>query len=213
MRMIRLLIADDHAIVRGGLKQIFALTDDIKVAGEAASGVQLLELLRDETFDLLLLDMTMPGLNGVDLVTHIRARHPRLPLLVLSMHAGTNIIRRTLKAGASGYLAKETVPEILIAAIRRIAAGGRFIDPALVEQIAFDKEESDPDAPHAHLTGREFQILCLLIRGKSIGEIADQLAISGKTVSTHKANLMQKMGFKTHSELVSYGLEHALFTR
>lgn len=210
MRMIRLLVADDHAIVREGLKQIFALTDDIEVAAEAASAVQLLELLRRDGFDVLLLDMTMPGLNGVDLVMHVRARHPRLPILVLSMHTSPNVVKRALKAGASGYLAKETVPEILIAAIRKTAAGGRFIDPVLAEQIVFAEEGNNPDLPHKQLTEREFQVLCLLIRGKSIGEISEQLAISVKTVSTHKAHLMQKMECKTQAELVSYGLAHGL---
>ncbi len=211
--MIRLLIADDHAIVREGLKQIFALTNDIEVAGEAASGAQLLEMMHDRDADLLLLDMTMPGISGADLIMRIRAHHARLPILVLSMHNGPHIVRRTLQAGASGYLAKETVPEILIAAIKKIAAGGRFIDPMLAEQLVFDTEESRQEQPHAHLTDREFQILCLLIRGKSVGEIADQLAISDKTVSTHKAHLMQKMGFKTKADMVSYGLSHSLFVQ
>ena len=211
--MIKVLIADDHAIVREGLKQIFALTNDIKVAGEAASGAQLLESVHDRDFDLLLLDMTMPGISGVDLITRIRAHRSQLPILVLSMHTGPHIVRRTLKAGASGYLAKETVPEILIAAIKKIAAGGRFIDPVLAEQIVFNTEESGQDQPHSQLSDRELQILHSLVRGKSVSEIADALVISNKTVSTHKANLMQKMGFKTNADLIIYGLSHSLFAQ
>ena len=209
--MIRLLIADDHAIVREGLKQIFSLTDNIDVAGEAASGAEVLEAMHDRAFDLLLLDMTMPGISGVDLISRIRARHAELPILVLSMHDSPQIVRRTLKAGASGYLAKDTIPEILIAAIKKTAAGGRFIDPILAEQMAFDSEEPELEQPHKQLSDREYQILCLLARGKSVNEIADELAISNKTVSTHNAHLMQKMGFKTNADLVSYGFSYGLF--
>lgn len=209
--MIRLLIADDHAIVREGLKQIFSLADNIDVAGEAASGTEVFEAMYGRAYDLLLLDMTMPGINGIDLINRIRLRDADLPILVLSMHNSPQIVRRTLKAGASGYLAKESPPEILIDAVRKVAAGGRFIDPVLAEQMAFDMAEPGAGKPHERLSAREFQILCLLVRGRSVNEIAGELAISNKTVSTHKANLMQKMEFKTHSDLVSYGLSHALF--
>ena len=210
MPVIRLLIADDHAIVREGLKQIFSLAADIEIAGEAASGAELLDVLEGRMADLLLLDMTMPGIHGAELVGRIRVRHPELPILVLSMHNSPQIVRRAIKAGASGYLSKDTVPEILIAAVRKIAAGGRFIDPVLAERMAFDVNESVKDLPHAYLSEREFQIMCLLVCGKGINEIADELAISNKTVSTHKANLMQKMGFKSNADMVSYGLTHGL---
>jgi DNA-binding NarL/FixJ family response regulator len=209
--VIRLLIADDHAIVREGLKQIFSLAENIDVAGEAATGAEVLEAVYDRPYDLLLLDMTMPGINGVDLIHRIRLRESRLPILILSMHNSPQIVRRTLKAGAAGYLAKESPPETLIAAVKKVAAGGRYIDPVLAEQMAFDMEEPGTGKPHEQLSGREFQILCLLVRGKSVNEIAEELAISNKTVSTHKAHLMQKMGFKTNSDLLSYGLSHGLF--
>jgi len=211
MSVIRLLIADDHAIVREGLKQIFSLTNNIDVAGEATSGAEVLEAMHDVDFDLLLLDMTMPGISGVDLISRIRLRHADLPILVLSMHDSPQIVRRTLKAGASGYIAKSAIPEVLLTAIKKVAAGGRFIDPVLAEQMVFDVEETELEQPHKHLSDREYQILCLLVRGKSVNEIADELAISNKTVSTHKANLMQKMGFKTNADLVSYGFSHGLF--
>lgn len=209
--MIRLLIADDHAIVRQGLKQIFSLENNIDVVGEASSGTEVLAAVQGSAYDLLLLDMSMPGISGVDLIGRIRLRHSDLPILVLSMHNSAQIVRRSLRAGASGYLPKNAAPELLISAVRKVAAGGRFIDPELAEHIAFHPEEHDEETAHSHLSDREFQILCLLVRGKSVNEIADSLAISNKTVSTHKAHLMQKMGFKTNSDLVGYGLSHGLF--
>jgi len=210
--MIRLLIADDHAIVREGLKQIFSLFDNVEVAGEAANGEQVMSALRKNAFDLILLDMTMPGISGLDLIARIRLHHAQLPVLILSMHSDPQIVRRALKAGASGYLPKDTLAETLIAAIGKIAAGGRYIDPLLAERIAFDVMDSSYlNAPHAHLSDREFQILRLLVSGKSINEIADELVISNKTVSTHKMHLMKKMNFKSNADLVSYGYLHNLF--
>ena len=208
--MIRLLIADDHAIVRAGLKQLFALVGDIVVAGEAATGGQVMDLLRKAPVDLVLLDMTMPGISGADLVARIRAHHATLPILVLSMHIEPQIARRALKAGASGYLTKDSEPEMLVAAIRRIAAGGRFIDPVLAEQMAFETVAPQPGRPHEQLTNREFQILCLLVRGASVNEVGVQLAISSKTVSTHKARLMRKMDLQSNAGLVRYGVAHGL---
>lgn len=210
--MIRLLIADDHAIVRAGLKQLFTLAPDVVVAGEAATGAQVMELLRRAPVDQVLLDMTMPGIHGADLVARIRAHHPALPILVLSMHIEPQIARRALKAGASGYLGKDSEPEVLLAAIRKVATGGRFLDPALAEQMVFDTLAPDPQKPHERLTDREFQILALLAHGATVNDVADRLAISNKTVSTHKARLMQKMGFRSNADLVRYGMMHDLST-
>lgn len=208
--MIRILFADDHAIVRGGVKQLLALTDDVEVAGEAVNGAQLMEQLRNGSFDLVLLDMTMPGINGVDLITRIRIRDARLPILVLSMRNEAQLVRRALKAGATGYLTKDNEPETLMAAIRKTAAGGRFIDPLLVEQMVFGMDTPGPDQAQERLSNRECQILSLLVRGKSVNQIAGELAISNKTVSTHKARLMQKMNFRSNAELVRYGVAHDL---
>jgi DNA-binding NarL/FixJ family response regulator len=208
--MIRLLIADDHAIVRAGLKQLFALMDGVVVAGEAASGAQVMELLRSVPVDQVLLDMSMPGIDGADLVTRIRARHPRLPILVLSMYIEPQIARRALKAGASGYLTKGSEPEMLLAAIRKIGAGGRFIDPVLAEQMALETLAPDSQQPHEQLTDREFQILRLLAGGNSVNDVAEQLIISNKTVSTHKVRLMRKMGFRSNADLVRYALVQGL---
>lgn len=208
--MIRILIADDHAIVRGGVKQLLALTDDVEVAGEAVNGAQLMEQLRNGSFDLVLLDMTMPGISGVDLITRIRIRDARLPILVLSMRNEAQLVRRALKAGATGYLTKDNEPETLMAAIRKTAAGGRFIDPLLVEQMVFGMDTPGPDQAQERLSNRECQILSLLARGTSVNQIAGELAISNKTVSTHKARLMQKMNFRSNAELVRYGVAHDL---
>ena len=209
--MIRVLIADDHAIVREGLKQLFALDGDVVVAGEAIDGAQVLETLRqDSSFDLVLLDMTMPGVSGVNLISRIRAQEGAPPILVLSMHNELQIARRALSAGASGYLTKDSRPDILIAAIRKVAAGGRFIDPGLAEQMVFDADGAGQRLPHELLSDREFNILRLLVRGMSVNDIAEELVISNKTVSTHKARLMQKMNFQNNAELVRYAVTHGL---
>jgi DNA-binding NarL/FixJ family response regulator len=208
--MIRVLIADDHAIVREGLKQLFALDSDVVVAGEAVDGAQVLETLRQGGFDLVLLDMTMPGVSGVNLISRIRAQDGAPPILVLSMHNELQIARRALTAGASGYLTKDSRPDILITAIRKVASGGRFIDPGLAEQMVFEAGDSGQRPPHELLSDREFHILRLLVRGMSVNDVAEELVISNKTVSTHKARLMLKMNFRNNAELVRYAVAHGL---
>jgi DNA-binding NarL/FixJ family response regulator len=208
--MIRVLIADDHAIMRGGLRQLIGLASDIVVAAEATNGNQVLELLPAVNIDLVLLDMSMPGCSGVDLITRIRAVAPLLPILILSMRNEAQVARSALKAGATGYLTKDNEPEVLMGAIRKTATGSRFIDPLLVEQMVFDGGGAQQNPAHERLSAREFHVLSLLANGKSVNEIADQLAISNKTVSTHKARLMQKMKFRTNAELVRYGISHGL---
>jgi DNA-binding NarL/FixJ family response regulator len=207
--MIRVLLAEDHAIVRAGLRQLFALVDDIEVTREASSGSHVLDLLRRDLVDLVLLDLGMPGISGADLITRIRAHYPHLPLLVLSMHNEPQIARRALKAGANGYVTKDSEPELLLTAIRKVAAGGRFIDPALAELMAFESV-APGERPHDSLTDREYQILALLVRGASLNEVAEKLSISNKTVSSHKARLMQKMALRSNAELVRYGVLHGL---
>jgi len=208
--MIRLLLADDHAILLEGLKQLFTLSNDIEVAGEASNGAQVIDLVRQGGFDLLILDMTMPGISGVDLITRIRAHDSKLPILVLSMHNELQIARRALKAGANGYLTKDSDPETLLTATRKTAGGGRFIDPTLAEQMVFNVTPPDHQQRHEHLSDREFHILRLLARGMSVNDIASDLAISNKTVSTHKARLMRKMDFRSNAELVRYALSQGL---
>jgi DNA-binding NarL/FixJ family response regulator len=207
--MIRILIADDHAIVRGGLKQIIATTSDMVVAAEAAQGSEVVDKLRSCTVDLLLLDMTMPGISGVDLIRRVRAEQPALPVLVLSIHDEAQVASRALRAGATGYLTKDSDPDVLLAAIRKLADGGRFIDPKLVDAMVFETHRGDMP-PHEVLSDREFQVLQMLAAGKSINEIADTCALSAKTISTHKMRLMQKLGLANNAEVIRYAIRHGL---
>ena len=207
--MIHILIADDHAIVRGGLKQIIATTTDIVVAGEAAHGAEVIDKLRILQVDLLLLDMTMPGISGIGLIRRVRTEQPALPILVLSIHNEAQVVSRALRAGATGYVTKDSDPEILLAAIRKLAAGGRFIDPKLVDAIVFETHAGEAP-PHEVLSDREFQVLQMLAAGKSINDIAESFALSAKTISTHKMRLMQKLNLGNNAELIRYAIKHGL---
>ncbi|MCQ8182770.1 response regulator transcription factor [Methylomonas sp. SURF-1] len=202
--MIRLVIADDHAIVRSGLKQLFALNADIEISGEAENSEQLLDCLRHCAVDLVLLDLNMPGPGGCEAIGRIRREFPALPILVLSMHNELQIVGLALKAGANGYLTKDSDPETLMAAIRRVAAGQRFIDPKLAEKIVFADEAETEKKPHQKLSAREFQIMQLLASGKGINEISQELGISNKTVSTYKSRLCDKLQIKNTAELIRY---------
>jgi DNA-binding NarL/FixJ family response regulator len=208
--MIRLVIADDHAIVRGGLKQIFALTPDFEVVGEATNGSEVMDCLRQEPFDLLLLDMNMPGISGAELITRVKAHQADLPILVLSMHNEPQVAARALKAGANGYITKDCEPVILIAAIRKVAARGKYIDPELAEKMVFDVTSSAGKPLHSLLSGRELEVFRLLTTGQSVNDIANQLAISNKTVSTHKVRLMEKLNTTSLADLMRYAMEHQL---
>lgn len=200
--MIQLLIADDHALVRESLKRLFSATPDIVVAGEASSGDRVLELLRPGGFDLLLLDVSMPGLSGEELMRRVHRRLPELPILVLSMYDDPRVVRRKLKAGAAGYLTKDSEPEVLLAAVRKVAAGGRFIGQALAERIAFEEPPEPAALQLERLSRRERQVLRLLVEGHSLRDIAARLTISHKTVSSHKARLMQKLEVDSDAELI-----------
>ncbi len=208
--MIRVLIADDHVVVRSGLKQLFELMGDIALMGEATNGDEVLELLQQKEFDLILLDLTMPGLSGVNLITRIHALYEKVPVLVLSMHNELHVAKRVLQAGASGYVTKGSEQDTLMAAIRKVAAGGRFIDPSVAEQMMFEKPSTGKTLPHERLSERELHIMKLIALGKSINDIADELFISNKTVSTHKARLMQKLNFLSNAELVRYAADNGL---
>lgn len=208
--MIRVLIADDHVVVRSGLKQLFTLMGDIVVAGEATNGNEVIEALQHGQYDLILLDLTMPGVSGVNLIGQIRALNAKLPVLVLSMHNELQIAKRVLQAGASGFVTKGSMQNILMDGVRKVAGGGRFIDPVIAEQMMFEKPASAEGAAHARLSERELHIMKLFANGKGINEIAEELFISNKTVSTHKARLMQKMNFQSNAELVRYAADHGL---
>ncbi len=208
--MVRILIADDHAIVRQGLRQVLALAPELELAGEAKDGWEVVEKVRGGNLDLLLLDMNMPGPNGVELIKRVRELSPRLPILVLSMHGESQIAGRAIKAGATGYLTKDSEPETLIAAIRQVAGGAHYIEPAVAERLLFATQPASSEQPHLTLSDREYQIFLLLVQGRGVNEIGEQLHLSAKTVSTHKVRLMQKLGVDNLSDLVRYALKHEL---
>lgn len=207
--MIRIIIADDHAIVRSGLKQIIATTADIVVVGEATKGQEVLDRIKEWQVDLLLLDMAMPGMHGVDLIRSIRTLSPELPILILSMHNEGQIVARALKAGARGYVTKDSEPEILTAGIRKVANGGKFMDPALIDVMLFDAV-SGISQPRQALSGRELQVLEGISAGQSLGQIAEVLHLSPKTVSTHKMRLMEKLSIDNNADLMRYAIRHGL---
>lgn len=208
--MIRIVLVEDHHLMREGLKRLFEVPKDMMVAGEAANGKDLMELLRKTPADILLFDMNLPGTHGVDLLLQVHARFPQLPILVLSMHDNAEVAAQALRAGACGYMTKDNDPATLLAAVRKIAAGGRFIEPSLAEQIAFQASVVTIRPSHESLTVREQQVLRLLTQGRGNNDIAAELAISHKTVSTHKSRLMEKLDLSTTAELVRYALDHGL---
>ena len=208
--MIRLVIADDHAIVREGLNRIVGAIDDMQMVGEAADGTEVMQRVRELDFDVLVLDLSMPGRSGMELIKLVKAEKPRLRILVLSMHQELQYAVRAIKSGASGYLTKESAPALLEQAIRKVAGGGAFVTAEVAEQLALGAMPGGEGLPHEALSDREFQVLRLLVAGESVTGIAGQLNLSVKTVSTHKANLMHKMGLHNQSELIRYALKHGL---
>jgi DNA-binding NarL/FixJ family response regulator len=208
--MIRLLVADDHAIVRAGLKQVFALAPDMQVMAEASCGAEVLDRLREAPVDLLLMDLNMPGISGADLVARIKAHRPGLPILVFSMHDEAQVALRMLQAGVGGYITKDCEPEVLLSAVRQVASRGNYIDRRLAEKIAFDVVSTSERAPHTLLSQREYEVFRLLVQGLGVTEIAASLVISGKTVSTHKARLMQKLHLSNMAEVMRYAMQHKL---
>ena len=208
--MIRIVIADDHAIVREGLKRIVSSVDDMQVTGEAADGTEVMQRVRELSFDVLMLDLSMPGRSGMELIKLVHAEKPKLRILVLSMHQELQYAVRAIKSGASGYLTKESAPSLLEQAIRKLAGGGAFISAEVAEQLALGAMPGGEGLPHENLSNREFEVLRMLVEGISVTEIALRLKLSVKTVSSHKANLMQKMGLPNQSELIRYALKHGL---
>lgn len=206
--MISVMLADDHAILRGGLREIMASVEGFDLVGEASSGSELLELLRQRRPDVVMTDMYMPGISGIDLITRIHSLYPALPILVLSMLDEPQIATRAIKAGARGYITKDRGPQEMLAALRKVAGGGKYIENTLAERMLFEKD--NVVAPHCNLTDRERAIFDLLIVGKSANEIANLLCISNKTVSTHKVNLLEKMNMKNTAELVKYAVQNGM---
>jgi|SRR5665213_2732777 len=209
--MIEILIADDHTIFRDGLKQIIADEADMVVAGEAIDGDDVLQKIRARAWDILILDMSMPGKSGIALIQQIKARRPKLPILILSMYHEKQFAIQAIRAGAAGYITKDSATSQLIVGIRKVCGGGMFMSNAVAEKLARELDGSENSLPHTTLSGREFQILQMLVEGKKPSQIADTLSLSVKTVSTHKSNILQKMDMFSAAELIHYAISHRLF--
>ncbi len=208
--MLTLLIADDHSVVRRGLRQILEETPDIEVGDEAVDGNEVLEKVRGGTWDALVLDITMPGRNGLDILKEVKAEYPRLPVLILSMHAQEQFAARVLKAGASGFLPKESAPDELVKAVRKICSGGRYITTEQAENLVSHFNGQGDRPPHELLSDREYEVLRLIASGKAVSQIALEIKLSVKTVSTYRARLLEKMGMKNNAELTHYAIKNAL---
>lgn len=207
---IHVLIADDHAIVRQGLKQILSETEDLLVTGEADDGAEALSLARQQPWDVFLLDVSMPNRNGIDTLKQLKKEFPRLPVLILSMHPEEQYAVRALKAGASGYLTKQSAPEQLVTAIRQVASGKKYVSPTLAMELANAITDDSERPPHEKLSDREYQTLVMIASGKTLTQIGEELNLSVKTVSVYRARLLEKMRMKNNAELTHYGLKHGL---
>jgi len=209
--VIRVLLADDHVIVRAGLRELLADTGDVTVTGEAGNGQEVLASVRKHDYDVLVLDMSMPGRSGLELIRQVKGEKPKLRILVLSMHGEAQYAVRAIRAGASGYLTKDSASDQLVAAIRRIAAGGAYVSPETAERLALDfNRPADEAAPHTLLSDREFQVFQMIVAGRTISDIAGVLSLSVKTVSTHKTRIMEKMHLDNQAALVRYAVRHKL---
>ncbi|MDO9419330.1 MAG: response regulator transcription factor [Herminiimonas sp.] len=208
--MIQVLIADDHAIIRDGLKQIISFVPNMEVAGEAGDGEEVLQKIRSLKVDVLVLDMSMPGKSGIALIQQITAIKPEMPILVLSMHQESQYAVQAMRAGASGYITKNTASSQLIDGIRKVAEGGTFVSPGISDKLIKQMHKPETELPHTKLTPREFQIFNMLVEGHSVNDIANILSLSNKTISTHKAAVLQKMEAATTANLVYYAMKHGL---
>lgn len=207
---LRVLIADDHAIVREGLKRILADAPELRVAGEAADGTEAIRLVREERWDVLLLDISMPGANGLEVLRAVKEVAPKLPVLILTMYPEDQYAVRMLKAGAAGYLTKEGAPQQLVSAIRKVASGGKYISPAVAEKLAWELERKRHPGTHEDLSNREFEILRLIASGKTVSQIAQDLHLSVKTVSTYRMRLLMKLNMKSNAQLTHYAIKGGL---
>ena len=208
--MIKILIADDHAIVRKGLKQIVAETSDMVVADEASNGHEVINKASKNDYDVVVLDITMPGISGLDTLKQLRIHKPKLPILVLSMHPEEQYAVRVLKAGASGYLTKGSAPNELIRAIRKVSLDRKYISPFLAEKLAFDLEADNGRPLHETLSDREYQVICMIASGKTVKEIAEESFLSVKTISTYRSRILEKMNMKSNAELTHYAIKNEL---
>ena len=206
----QVLVADDHAIIRDGMRKILADTDDMEMVGEAANGHEVMDLIRQRDWDLVVLDLSMPGRSGVELIKLIKAERPKCPILIFSMHPEEQYALRALRAGASGYLSKEGDSDLILPALRKVASGGVYISTNVAELLASDVTPHFQEAPHKKLSDRDFQVFDRIVQGVSLTDIAHELSLSIKTVSTHKSHILNKMNMRSHVDLLRYALEHHL---
>jgi len=210
--MIRILIADDHAVVRRGLKHIVSEQPDMTVAGEAENARQVLDLARTDKWDVIVLDINMPGRSGLEVLKELRREHPKLPVLVLSVHPEDQYGVRVLKAGAAGYLTKDSASDELVRAIRKVHRGGKYVSASLAEVLAFELETETDRPRHKSLSDREYQVMTMIASGKTVGEIGKELSLSVKTISTYRARVLGKMKMRTNAELTHYAIKNQLLS-
>lgn len=210
--MIRVLIADDHAIVREGLKQILAETSDILPVGEAADGHQVIEQVRQSGYDVVLLDISMPRATGLEILKQIKRDAPKVPVLILTIYPESQYAIRALRAGASGYLMKESSPAELVKAVRTVASGRKYVSESLAEKLAFDLEARSGAPAHESLSDREYQVMCGIASGRTVTELAEDLTLSVKTVSTYRSRILEKMSLKNNVEITQYAIRNNLVT-
>jgi DNA-binding NarL/FixJ family response regulator len=208
--MISILVVDDHALIRKGLKMLLEDTPDIRITGEADTGMQAISMVRAHRFDLVLLDLSLPDKPGIDVLRQLKAEHPDIKVIVLSMHPEDQYGMRTLKAGALGYLNKQSAPEMLVGAVRQVVGGKRYISEAMAEQLLNNMVGESQELLHQSLSNREYQTLCLMASGKSLSEIADGMSLSPKTVSVYRGRMLEKMGFKNNAEAIHYAISNHL---
>jgi DNA-binding NarL/FixJ family response regulator len=208
--MIKILIADDHAIVRHGLKQIIDNDSEMQVVGEAQNGAELINLVREQPVDVVVLDLSMPGRNGLETLKDLKRTHSSLPVLILSIHPEEQYAIRAFRAGASGYMSKESAPDELVKAIKLAYRGGKYVGPLVAELLANHVEIKTADVQHSLLSDREFEVFNLLASGKTVGQIGVELNLSVKTISTYRARILEKMGMTTNAELTRYALDYNL---
>jgi DNA-binding NarL/FixJ family response regulator len=208
--MLRILIADDHPIVRQGLRQIITETSDMVVADEASNGWEALSKVRASYYDVVLLDISMPGLYGLDIIRQLKNERPGLPVLILSIHPEEQYAVRAFRAGASGYLTKESAPDELLAAIQKVSIGGKYVSSSLAEKLASDLETGAEQLPHETLSDREYQVMCMIAVGKTVTKIAEELSLSAQTVSTYRSRILGKMRMRNSAELTYYAIKNRL---
>jgi DNA-binding NarL/FixJ family response regulator len=210
--MIRILIVDDHAVVRDGVKKIFDEKPHEAVFGEASTAQEALRLVREEVWDAVVLDISLGQRSGLEILQEVQQFRPQLPVLILSMHAEEQYARRAFKAGAAGYITKDSSRTELVKALNKVIAGGRYVSSTLAEKLVFDMARRTDGPPHEVLSNREFEVMCLIASGKTVGEVADLLSLSDRTISTYRARILEKMNMKTNAELTHYAIRNSLVT-